>query len=326
MKRLTWIFISSLMLGTAGMSNAGSSWQDDLTALLMTDDEVIQTKLIEKIVKAEADWQEVTRAIQEQPFSQPEETGLILRQNLCSDDVERPWVLYIPESYNPAEPTPLLLALHGGVSRADLLEEPLAYAKETAYYQLAEERGMLAIWPMGQKDAVWWDEVGMDNLRDQLLTVKREFNVDDDRLYMIGYSDGASAGFCWAMLEPTWFAGFIALSGHLGVGSLDGDMPTYAGNLINTPLYAVTSFDDQLYPSARMRGTLEMALEAGGDILYREQEGPHDFSYAEAELPLITSFIERHPRDPFVPRLAWETVGAQYVQLIFFHNNDTVLS
>ena len=56
MKRLTWIFISSLMLGTAGMSNAGSSWQDDLTALLMTDDEVIQTKLIEKIFKAEADW------------------------------------------------------------------------------------------------------------------------------------------------------------------------------------------------------------------------------------------------------------------------------
>lgn len=312
MKRLTSIFICSVMLGTVGISSAGTSWQENLTELLQTDDPGTRTELIEKIVASEPDWQEVSQVIEMQSFPQPAERGLILRHNLCEDNVERPWVLYIPESYNPDTPTPLLLALHGGVSRAELIEEPLEYASETAYYQLAKEQGMLAVWPLGQKDAVWWDEVGMDNIRDQLLTVKREFNVDDDRLYMIGYSDGASAGFCWAMLEPNWFAGFIALSGHLGVGSLDGELPTFATNLANTALYAVTSFEDQLYPSARMRGTLEMALEAGGDIFYREQEGPHDFSYAEEELPLVTRFIERHPRDPFAPRLSWETTGAQF--------------
>jgi hypothetical protein len=146
----------------------------------------------------------------------------------------------------------------------------------------------------------------MANIRNLMRTVKRAYNIDDDRVWMAGFSDGASAGFTWAMVEPNYLAAVVALNGHIGVGSLDGDLPLYAVNLVNTPVYAITTADDGLYPSNLMRPTIEMALEAGADLIYRELAGQHEFSYAEEELPRLTNFLNRHPRDPFPARIVWE--------------------
>jgi hypothetical protein len=61
-----------------------------------------------------------------------------------------------------------------------------------------------------------------------------------------------------------------------------------------------------------MRPTLEMAMRAGADILYRELEGTHDFDYAELELPRIARFLERHARDPFPTRIVWEAADTRF--------------
>jgi hypothetical protein len=90
------------------------------------------------------------------------------------------------------------------------------------------------------------------------------------------------------------------------VGSLDGDLPLYAGNLANTPLYAVTTEEDELYPSHMMGPTLEMAIRAGADMIYRSLVGRHEFSYSEEEMPRIVAFLLRHPRDPFPGKVTWE--------------------
>ncbi len=82
-------------------------------------------------------------------------------------------------------------------------------------------------------------------------------------MWLGGFSDGASAAFLYGMVAPNDYAAFVALNGHMGVGSLDGNLPTYAPNLANTPVYAVTTFDDPLYPARVMRRTIEMAREAG---------------------------------------------------------------
>jgi predicted esterase len=290
------------------------SWHTELIVLLNEDDAASQEAQLAAILEYEPDWREVHEALRAWPYRPLDKRGLVAKENLCSDGVTRPYALYVPKSYDCNQPTPLLVALHGGVSRAELVEDPVAYAKETLYYALAEERGMLAIWPMGQDGATWWDTVGMDNIRDQILATKRLFNVDEDRVYMIGYSDGASAGFGWAMLDPTPFAAFFALSGHMGVTGGAGGHATFANNMANRPVYAVTSFDDSLYPSAMMRGVIDMAISAGARITYREQEGPHSFAYAEDEYPRIAAFLDRHPRDPLRPRIDWESASAEFVR------------
>jgi hypothetical protein len=158
----------------------------------------------------------------------------------------------------------------------------------------------------------------MTSIRNLVRTVKRELNVDDDRVWMAGFSDGASAGFAHAMLKPSDYAAFVALNGHMGVASLDGDFPTYAPNMSATPIFATTTFDDGLYPSHEMRRSIEMAREAGADIYYREFPGGHDFDDVKDELPAVARFLERHPRDPFPSRVVWETGSTDFGKCRWF--------
>ena len=305
----------------AGASPA-ADWRADLEELVRAEAGPSRDELLAKVLAAEPPWRDVVAALAALPFDEAEAGAFELRRTLCADGVERPWVLYVPPSYDAGAPTPLVVVLHGGVSWPDLPEDPLGYAREDEWIGPAAEHGWLVLYPFGQGGATWWDEVGMANIRNLVRAVKREYNVDDDRAYMGGFSDGGSAAFCWAMVEPTDFAGFVALNGHMGVGSLAGGLDTYAPNFYNSAVYAVTTFDDALYPSAKMRATIEMAQRAGGDILYRELAGKHRFEYAEAEMPLIARWMARHPRDPLAPRIVWEAATPEFGRCRWFRIDE----
>jgi hypothetical protein len=218
-----------------------------------------------------------------------------------------------------------MVRLHGGVSRAHIHEEPVKYAEEDDFLTLAEAHSWIMLYPFGQAGATWWDEVGMANVHGLVRTVKRTYNVDDDRVWMCGFSDGASAAFAHAMVDPVDYAAFVALNGHIGVGSLDGDLPLYARNLVNSPVYAITTKEDELYPSHKMRATIDMATRAGADIFYRELDGAHDFSYGPEELPRIARFLERHPRDPCPSLVVWEAGVPRYGRCHWFKIEQVVL-
>ncbi|MCD6162951.1 MAG: hypothetical protein J7K40_11145 [candidate division Zixibacteria bacterium] len=289
-----------------------ADWQNDIDKLLAEKNSDKQAELIKKIAKAKPYWQEVVEYLEKVSFSPVEKKGIILRSAKCIDSIERPYVLYIPPAYNPQEAAPLFVYLHGGVSRGNIADNPIDYAKENPFLKLAKQNKWLMVFPMGQAGATWWDKVGMANIKNIVRTIKSEFNIDDDRVWMGGFSDGASASFLHAMVAPSDYAAFIALNGHMGVGSEDGGLPTYAPNFYNTPLYAVTTDKDGLYPTHTMRPTIDMAIDAGGKVLYRELEGTHSFSYADKEFPLIANFLKRHPRNPFPTSIVWETALREF--------------
>jgi len=294
-----------------------SEWRTDLDSLLQSGKGPVRDALLAEILSASPDWRQVASHIESLRFADMQK-GIVLRTAACDDGVERPWVLFVPANYEPSVPTPLLVILHGGVSRKDLIEDPESWVENNPFTAFAEENDWLALYPLGQEGATWWDEVGMQNIRNLVRQVKTHYNVDDDRVWMAGFSDGGSAAFLHAMVAPTDYAAFVALNGHLGVGSLDGGLMTYAPNFLNTPLYAVTTDRDRLYPSHKMRPLIDMARAAGADILYREHEGEHEFSYADEEFPLIARFLERHARDPLPTKIVWETGEARFGECRWF--------
>ncbi len=315
MRRGALTLVLLLLLGAA----ARAGWEEDLDRLTAAEPGAERDRLLGEIVKAKPDWRAVARKLANPSFP-PAEAGehVLLEKTRCADGKERPYAVVVPAGYDPSRPTPLLVVLHGGVSRPEILSRTKEYASGNALTRLAMARGWLALVPFGQKGAAWWDPVGIANIRHLVRTVKRRFDVDDDRVWLGGYSDGASAAFLLAMIRPTDYAAFLALSGHMGVGGAAGGIPTYPVNFANTPVYAATSFDDPLYPSARMRPMIEMALRAGGRLFYRELEGGHDFSYAETELPRCGDFLARHPRDPFPARIVWETARPEHGRCRWF--------
>ncbi len=289
-----------------GLENIGNS---DV-ATMETDD-----RSISEVAKSVTSTDLLIRKIRNRHYVQPEKKGeLQLLSMKGVDGTERPWVLYVPENYWSQRSHSLIIALHGGVSRKNISEDPIAWAKDSQWLQLARNNGWLAIFPFGQGGATWWDEVGMTNIRRQMQLVKHHYNVDDDRVYLAGFSDGASAGFLHAMVRPDDFAAIVALNGHMGVGSLDGDLPTYAANMANTPIYAVTTDKDGLYPTSAMATTINSAINAGADIFYRQLSGTHRFDYSETELPLISDYLARHPRNTIPHSIYWETGSMEFAK------------
>jgi hypothetical protein len=207
----------------------------------------------------------------------------------------------------------LLIYLHGGVSRETLIENPEEYVKESPFIPLADRETFILLFPLGQGGATWWDSVGVQNVLSQIRISKQRFNIDDNRVFMTGFSDGASGSFFFAMCYPTDFSAFLPLNGHPGVGSIDGRIHTFFVNLFNRPLSVINTDQDPLYPAEKMLPMMELALRAGADLLFRMYRGiPHTFEYAEAELPRMKKFMETHPRIPHPPLIKWETVEARH--------------
>jgi len=316
--RSALIVIVSLLVMIAASSVGAADWESQLDELLAMPAGAERDARVAEVASALPGWQETGIYLKSISYPQVEAGEFALDQAMCLDGVERPWVLYVPSSYDPEYSWPLYVKLHGGVSTPNLPDDPVAEEQDSPYISFGEQFGYLVLFPYGQAGATWWDEVGMANIANQLRIVKQRYNVDDDRVYMGGFSDGSSASFLHAMVAPTDYAAFVALNGHLGVGSLDGDLPTYAPNLANTPVYVTTTFDDELYPSRRMRPAIQMALDAGGDIFYRELPGTHSFDFADTELPRIADFLWRHPRDPFPHHIVWEAAEPEFGRCRWF--------
>jgi polyhydroxybutyrate depolymerase len=111
----------------------------------------------------------------------------------------RPFKLFVPTSYNKINPAPLLLALHGYASSGNQLEK---YLNLTA---VAQARGVLYVHPDGTADKSgnrFWNatpeccgyakmKVNDDQyLMDIIDSVSRKYNVDPDRIFIIGHSNG----------------------------------------------------------------------------------------------------------------------------------------
>ncbi len=299
------IAIVCVLCSVVGAS--AQTWQAEFDTLIRTPPGPEQERLIDGIAAAAPDWQDVMARLGSISFPDTTKGQAIKRDAPCIDCKSRPWVFYVPSSYDPKKPAPMLVVLHGSVSCPDIMPDPKGWAEKTDYVALAEKRGWFVLFPMGQAGATWWDEVGMTNVMTLVRRVKIDFNIDDDRVYLGGFSDGGSAAFLFAMTMPTDFAAFLALNGHMGVGSEDGGLPTYSANLFNSPILATTTDRDQLYPTSQMERAIVMAKKAGAKIFYRRMAGEHDFNAIRGELPAIFDYLEQHPRNSYPDTIIWET-------------------
>jgi predicted esterase len=298
-----------------------SGWREDLGILIAERDPARSEEMLARILEAAPAWHEVRDAIREMRFPEPTVRGDVAMSSLeYMDGRVRPYAVYVPSGYDPARAVPAIVYLHGSVTRDEIRSNPREYARRNPLRPLAEKQGWLLVTPFGQKGATWWDEIGMRGVRDILREVKRMYNVDDDRVYMGGFSDGASGAYTFAMTDPVDYAGFFCFNGHMGIGGIDGEQSLYAPNLANKPIRAVSTDLDPLYPASEARQTIEMAASAGAEIDFHQYEGiGHQFTYASEESPVIRAFIEMHQRSRYPRSIQWETANADHGRCGWIH-------
>jgi len=217
-------------------------------------------------------------------------------------------VAEIPEDYDPARRWPVRIMLHGGVSReapgpGDPPARPLTNRVPSA--------GEIVIHPRGWSLSEWWTAGQVENITRLLDRVKREYNVDESRVYITGISDGGTGVYFLAMRDATRWAACLPLNGHplvLANRDTGADGQFYAGNLANCPLYIVNGGRDRLYPAASVAPLIEMFKRAGVPLVFQVYpDGEHNVNWWPEERPRSEAFMKAHARVAHPDRISWET-------------------
>ena len=231
-------------------------------------------------------------------------TGSLTYQFATVDGISFETDIDVPASYDPARRTPVRVQLHGGVSR------PLERRRPRAY-PIAASQPEITVYPRGWADAQWWHGNQVDNILKVLDRLKREYNVDESRVYVTGFSDGGTGAFFFGMRAPTPFCAIMPLHGSLEVlgnpaTRADGQM--YPGNLVNRPVFATNGARDRLYPAAAMMPMMKSLERAGVDLVFLAlPQAGHDLQWWPSERERFELFLQQHPRQLHPPRLSWET-------------------
>ncbi len=194
--------------------------------------------------------------------------------------------------------------LHGGVNRED--NGPRGDGTIGA---LAGAEQIYII-PYAWRDAPWWGDEQIANLRTLLDKVKRTYNVDENRVALAGFSDGGTGVFYVAMRDTTPYASFLSLNGFFMVltSVVGGDL--YPNNLRNKPFFIVNGGRDQLYPTRIVDPYVEHLKANGVDLVYRPQpNGEHNTAWWPDVKDSFEEFVRSHPRNPLPDKLSWESSG-----------------
>ena len=215
----------------------------------------------------------------------------------------------VPADYDPSRRYQVRVQLHGGVGGRETAEPrgPGSVAP------LVSDADQICILPYGWVDAPWWTDRQLENLRAILDTVKRTYNIEENRVAVTGISDGGTAVYYIAMRDTTPFASFLPLNGFIMVLAnpstrAEGDL--FPNNMLNKPLFVINGGADPLYPARYVTPYIEHLQDNGAIVEYHPQEtAGHNTAWWPEERDGFETFVREHPRDPYPTWLSWESAG-----------------
>jgi predicted esterase len=264
------------------------------------------------IVALGASFEKVTAALRAKRVYRGEaETGRRVLTRHNQDGLEHPYVVHIPDVYDPAESYPVRVYLHGGVMRP--LGDGGTWWRNQDQYLRSDS---IVVFPASWPKSLWWQESQVENLYGLLNDIKRVYNVDENRVYLLGMSDGATGAFYHAFKATTPWAAFLPFHGHPGVlanPSTDADGQMHVTNLANKSFLIVNGGQDRLYPLEVVSPFIELFENASVLLDFHGlPEAGHNMRWWPDLSPMIDSFITSTPRQPLPDQLSWESESVSH--------------
>ncbi len=223
-----------------------------------------------------------------------------------SDGLTHEYTFVVPETYDSTRPTQVRVQLHGGIGRP----RPPA-VNRIRVDGLPGAIDEIAVFPSGWAQSMWWSASQVDNLRRILDRLKRTYNIDENRVYLTGTSDGGTGAFFMAFKDTTPWASFLPLIGDmmvLAAPSVNADGDIFPGNAVNKPFFIVNGGRDRLYPAHVTQIYANHLQRLGGTVVFRVYpESDHSTAWWLEERPLFEAFVHDHSREPLPDRLSWQT-------------------
>jgi predicted esterase len=184
-------------------------------------------------------------------------------QHSLEIEKKREAMLYVPKTYEPKNPAPFALMLHGAGGNAQHGINLLQH--------YADESGIILLSPKSQASTwdVIADEYGVDvKFIDRALEhTFEQYAIDRSRLAVGGFSDGASYALSLGVINGDLFSHVIAFSPGFMAPTGQTGKPRF---------YISHGTQDRVLPIERCSRRVVPQLErAGYAVLYKEFDGPH---------------------------------------------------
>tara|TARA_B100000700_G_scaffold45288_1_gene47358 strand:+ start:1291 stop:2073 length:783 start_codon:yes stop_codon:yes gene_type:complete len=217
-------------------------------------------------------------------------------------DREVPYCVFVPSSYDKSKKTPLVMVLHGLGSRA---AEIIRYPN---LVEEAEKRGYILVAAEGINDHGWYgaygkqgsqsdgDPVNLGELSEKdvlnVLTIaQKEFNIDDQRTYLMGHSMGGSGTWHLGMKYPEKWAALAPLA-SAGTNH-DFDMKKLKNQ---TAVIVVHGVKDNLCPIDANRLKVANLKRHGVKYKYIEDPNGDHLDVAWENFPAIFDFFDENQK------------------------------
>lgn len=190
--------------------------------------------------------------------------------------------LQLPNEYHAGRAYPVLLALHGGGEKAETILERLSNKAREEGYILAAPT-----WSNGQSYGFSAEE--HQTVLDTLHDLRQRFNVDSDRVFLLGWGGGATMAYDVGMSHPDLFAGVMPMC-----GSPEWFARHYWANAQYLPFYSVSG--DVMGPSSKqIRDLYEKWLQHGYPAIHAQYKG-RGVEWFSGELPTMFDWMSRKRR------------------------------
>ena len=183
----------------------------------------------------------------------PEKPGTTLRGMQTPGREGWPYALHVPLDYRGDELHPLIVYLAG--NRGSAVEGALLGESGLA------GREFLVAYP--HADGMWWEE-DPTAIVDALLTeITVRYNVDPDRIYLSGLSNGGTGAYYYAARWPHRFTAAVASmgGGQYAPYLSSGRLPPEPRNLMHLPLLFLHGARDRTIPASYSRRTAALSRE-----------------------------------------------------------------
>ena len=236
--------------------------------------------------------------------SQP--PGTRLRTLTASGFPGWPYLLQVPDDYRGDTPVPLLVYLSGGAGSAMDAMHLVRWAIARTDY--------LAVYP--QASGWWWwrDQTAMvDALIDEL---EREFNVDPQRVYITGMSNGGTGTFYYASLWPQRFSAAVsAMGAGVMYPGVAGDGPPEPRNTANLPLLFLHGLRDSIIAPLATEVTLkQLGKRAAPAEAHFFKELGHEVILGRTDQGRTLEFMQRYDQRTLPGTIAFSLRGVRYTR------------
>ncbi|MXN90305.1 hypothetical protein GR160_03625 [Flavobacterium sp. Sd200] len=242
-----------------------------------------------------------------------------------NDSTKTSFFIHLPKNYNPVKKYSLLFFLHGAVKNNALVDYQLAdwnLGGWNRYYtKYAELNDVILVFPRGSEKYNWLTpDDGFFMVPEMLKLIKKAINIDDNRVFVSGHSNGATGSFSYLMKQPEQFAGFYGFNTYPKV--FTGG--TFVENIKNCSFINFSTDEDYYYPPNANDDFTKLMNGMNADYKeYRYYGFPHwfpEFDESEPAYKILFQDLMSRKRNPFPKEISWEFDDEKYSTINWLSN------